>query len=60
MNYDERIKVFETVKNAVGGKIPLIAGTGSAATVEAVALSKKAEALGFKLVMVVSPYSRKR
>jgi len=59
MNFDERIKVFEAVKNAVGGKIPLIAGTGSASTVEALALSQKAEALGFKLVMVVSPYYTK-
>jgi 4-hydroxy-tetrahydrodipicolinate synthase len=59
MNFDERVKVFEVVKNAIGDKIPLTAGTGSASTIEAVALSKKAEALGFELVMVVAPYYTK-
>jgi 4-hydroxy-tetrahydrodipicolinate synthase len=59
MNFDERVKVFEIVKNAVGDKIPLAAGTGSTSTIEAVALSKKAEALGFELVMVVTPYYTK-
>jgi 4-hydroxy-tetrahydrodipicolinate synthase len=59
MNSDERVKVFEVVKEAVGGKIPLIAGTGSASTIEAIALSKKAEELGYDLVMVVSPYYTK-
>ena len=56
MTPDERVGIFEAVKKAVGGKIPLIAGTGSASTIEAVALSKKAEELGYDLVMVVSPY----
>ena len=56
MNFDERVKVFEAVKDVIGGKIPLIAGTGSASTIEAIALSKKAEELGYDLVMVVSPY----
>ena len=59
MNYDERVKIFEIVKNAVGDKISLAAGTGAASTMEAIALSKKAEALGFELVMVVTPYYTK-
>jgi len=59
MNFEERVKVFEIVKNAVGDKIPLIAGTGSASTVETIELSKKAEALGFELLMVVAPYFTK-
>ena len=49
MNYDERVKIFEIVKNAVGDKISLAAGTGAASTMEAIALSKKAEALGLKV-----------
>jgi len=56
MNFDERAKIFEVVKNAVGDKIPLIAGTGAASTLEALALTQKAEGLGFELVMVVCPY----
>ena len=59
MNFEERVKIFEIVKNAVGDKIPLIAGTGSASTVETIELSKKAEALGFELLMVVTPYFTK-
>ena len=56
MNVDERAKVFEVVKKAVGDKIPLIAGTAVVSTLETIALSKKAEELGYDLVMVVSPY----
>ena len=56
MNFDERAKIFECVKNAVGDKIPLIAGTAVVSTMETIALSKKAEELGYELVMVVSPY----
>jgi len=56
MNFDERVRIFEVVKNAVGDKIPLNAGTGAVSTVETIALSKKAQELGFELVMVVSPY----
>lgn len=59
MNFEERLKIFETVKKVVGDRIPLIAGTGSSSTIETIALSKKAEALGYKLVMVVTPYYTK-
>jgi len=59
MTAEERVKIFATVKEAVGGKIPLIAGTGSASTIEAISLSKKAEELGFELIMVVAPYYTK-
>lgn len=56
MSSDERAKIFEVVKNAVGNKMPLIAGTGAVSTIETIALSKRAEELGYDLVMVVSPY----
>ncbi len=56
MSFDERAKIFEVVKKAVGDKIPLIAGTAVVSTIETIALSKKAEELGYDLVMVVSPY----
>ncbi|AZR74477.1 4-hydroxy-tetrahydrodipicolinate synthase [Anoxybacter fermentans] len=59
MNFEERVKLFKVIKEAVGNKIPLIAGTGSASTVETIALSKKAEELGYELVMVVAPYYTK-
>lgn len=59
MNFEERVKLFEVIKKAVGDRIPLIAGTGAASTVEAIALTRKAQELGFELAMVVSPYYTK-
>lgn len=59
MSFEERVKLFEVIKKAVGDRIPLIAGTGAASTVEAIALTRKAQELGFELVMVVSPYYTK-
>jgi len=56
MDFEERVKLFKVIKEAVGNKIPLIAGTGCVSTIETIALSKKAEELGYELIMVVSPY----
>ena len=56
MNFEERVKLFQVVKEAVGDKIPLIPGVGAASTKETIELAKKAEELGFDAVMVVSPY----
>jgi Dihydrodipicolinate synthetase family len=39
--FDERVAIFETVKDAVGDQIPLVAGVGCASTIETVALAKK-------------------
>ena len=59
MNFEERVKLFQVVKEAVGDKIPLIPGVGSTSTKETIELAKKAEELGFDTVMVVSPYYTK-
>jgi len=59
MNFEERVKLFEVIKEAVGDKIPLIPGVGAASTKETVELAKKAEELGFETVMVVAPYYTK-
>jgi 4-hydroxy-tetrahydrodipicolinate synthase len=59
MTFEERVKMFRVVKEAVGAQIPVIAGTGCASTIETIALSKKAEELGFELIMVVAPYYTK-
>ncbi|HWP68965.1 MAG TPA: 4-hydroxy-tetrahydrodipicolinate synthase, partial [Rectinemataceae bacterium] len=59
MNFDERVKLFETVKDKVGNRIPLIAGVGCASTIETIQLAKKAESLGFETVMIVAPYYAK-
>lgn len=59
MNFEERVKLFQVIKEAVGEKIPLMAGVGCASTIETIALAKKAEELGFEIMMVVSPYYTK-
>lgn len=59
MTFDERVKLFSVIKEAVGGKIPLIAGVGAASTIETIALTKKAKELGYELIMIVSPYYAK-
>lgn len=59
MNFKERVKLFQVVKEAVGDKIPLIPGVGATSTKETIELAKKAEELGFDAVMVVSPYYTK-
>ena len=59
MSFEERVKLFQVIKDAVGNKIPLMAGVGCASTIETVALAKKAQELGFEIMMVVSPYYTK-
>jgi len=59
MSFEERVKLFKVIKEAVGDKIPLIVGTGCTSTIETMALAKKAEELGFETAMVVSPYYTK-
>ena len=59
MRFEERVKMFNVIKETVGNKIPLMAGVGCASTIETMALAKKAEELGFEIMMVVSPYYTK-
>jgi len=59
MSFEERVKIFKVIKDAVGDKIPLMAGVGCVSTVETIALAKKAEEIGFEIMMVVSPYYTK-
>ncbi|GAG74378.1 unnamed protein product [marine sediment metagenome] len=59
MSFEERVKMFNVIKETVGEKIPLMAGVGCVSTVETMALAKKAEELGFEIMMVVSPYYTK-
>lgn len=55
LSFDERKQLFRTVKAAVAGRVPLVAGACSVATREAVALAQEAEQLGFDAVMVLGP-----
>jgi len=56
LSFQERVRLFEEVKNEVGGEIPLIAGTGTAFTEETIRLTQEAERLGYDAAMVIVPY----
>ena len=59
LSHREHEKVIELCINEVKGKIPVIAGTGSNSTEEAVALTKHAEKAGADGALVVTPYYNK-
>lgn len=56
---EERIKIFELVKNTVPKNFPLIMGTGSNSTAKTIEESIHAERLGADAVLVVVPYYNK-
>ena len=59
LSHNEHEKVIEICIKESGGKIPVIAGTGSNSTEEAVSLTKHAEKAGANGVLVVTPYYNK-
>ena len=59
LNHDEHEKVIELCIKEAKGRIPVIAGTGSNSTDEAIALTKHAEKAGADGVLVVTPYYNK-
>ncbi len=59
LSHKEHEKVIELCIKETNGKIPVIAGTGSNSTEEAVALTKHAEKAGADGALVVTPYYNK-
>ena len=59
LTFDEHEKVIELTVGKVNGKIPVLAGTGSNNTAEAVRLTKAAKDIGADGVLVISPYYNK-
>ena len=59
LNHDEHKKVIEIAIKESNGKIPVIAGTGSNSTSEAIELSKHAENAGANALLIVTPYYNK-
>lgn len=56
LNYEEHDKVIELTIEFAKGRIPVIAGTGSNSTEEAIALTKHAKKSGARASLQVSPY----
>jgi len=59
LTFEEHEKVIEIVVNKVNGRIPVLAGTGSNNTAEAVRLTKAAKDIGADGVLIISPYYNK-
>jgi len=59
LSHDEHQKVIELCIKESNGKIPVIAGTGSNSTKEAISLTKHAEKVGADAALVVTPYYNK-
>ena len=59
LSHKEHERVIELCINEAKGKIPVIAGTGSNSTEEAISLTKHAEQAGANGALVVTPYYNK-
>ena len=59
LSHIEHKRVIEIAINECKGKIPVIAGTGSNSTTEAIELSKHAEKAGANGLLIVTPYYNK-
>ena len=59
LTFEEHEKVVQITVDKVKGRIPVIAGTGSNNTAEAVRLTKAAKDIGADGVLVISPYYNK-
>jgi 4-hydroxy-tetrahydrodipicolinate synthase len=59
LSEDEHCEVIKTIVEYVSGRIPVIAGTGSNSTTEAINLTHKAQQAGADACLIVTPYYNK-
>ena len=59
LNHEEHEQVIELCIKESNGKVPVIAGTGSNSTEEAISLTKHAEKMGANGALIVTPYYNK-
>lgn len=59
LNHDEHKRVVERTIERVGGRVPVIAGTGSNSTAEAIEFTTAAAAAGADACLLVTPYYNK-
>jgi 4-hydroxy-tetrahydrodipicolinate synthase len=59
LNYDEHKRVVELTIEVAKKRVPVIAGTGSNSTAEAIELSQHAEKAGADGLLIVTPYYNK-
>lgn len=56
LSFEDKCAIMETLVEALGDRAPVIPGIASLSTDEAVALARRAEAIGCKGLMVLPPY----
>lgn len=56
LSFDERVRTFDTVAAAVGGKLPLTAGINATTTKEVIRLGQQAKRAGLPAVLLATPY----
>ena len=59
LNHDEHLRIIEIVVKKSGGRVPVIAGTGSNCTDEAIEYTKIAREIGVDATLQVAPYYNK-
>lgn len=59
LSHNEHMRVVEICINVAKGRVPVIAGTGSNSTEEAIMLTKHAKKAGADAALVVTPYYNK-
>ncbi len=59
LSHEEHMRVVELTIEAVDGRVPVIAGTGSNSTSETVMLTKHAKDAGADAALVITPYYNK-
>lgn len=59
LDEDEHCAVIQCVVDFVGGRIPVIAGTGANSTTEAITLTRLAKEAGADACLIVTPYYNK-
>jgi 4-hydroxy-tetrahydrodipicolinate synthase len=59
LDYEEHMDVIRIVVEQVGKRVPVIAGTGSNSTAEAIELTEKAKSVGADGALLVTPYYNK-
>ncbi len=59
LSHEEHRRVVEIVVSAVRGRVPVVAGTGSNSTREAIELTRHAKEAGADAALLISPYYNK-
>ncbi len=59
LSFEEKKRLYELTMEIAGGKVPVIAGTGTNNTAQSIELTKMAAEIGVDAVLMVTPYYNK-